>query len=350
MAAMRRTLVLVLAALGATGCGGEERREPLRERAWPAAGVVVRDPSGSIDLIAAGGHQVAWTVRTPPDRLEPPEDAEGPPPYRWPRSTRLVVADERTGRTRDLDLGIGWVSRLRVFRGPRDEPLAAFRRCPQRRDRCTNAVVALGARLRIDADADPRAAQAAADGRRDRGRTLAASGRACDATLTVDGRRLPRLPAVGDRCLALTPLAVVGRHVLVSRLTEERRLRFEHENVFALDLEAPSPRWRAVANPYNASGGSTGLAAGPAITDEALVYELLDDGAWRLDRVALRDGARTVAAPIEPGSPDACDLVATDAALYELASSRCAWDPSQTGGAVIRRTTAPRWRRPGPEE
>src|SRR4051812_31617812 len=113
---------------GAADDGGPSpagRRPPASEHVVPdptQRGVFVDDPKGQIERIAAIGHLVAWSVRTPADRLweEPDPDSYYYPvrPLVLPARSRVVVADERGGQRLRLDLGKQWVNRLRMLRGP----------------------------------------------------------------------------------------------------------------------------------------------------------------------------------------------------------------------------------------
>jgi hypothetical protein len=375
MVAMRRVAaVLVLIALAASGCAASDSHDApaAQTSARLASGVFVKDPRGQIERIAATGHLVAWSVRTPADRL-PPTDASviTDQPRTLPRQSEVVVADERGGARLRLDVGRRWVSALRMFRDAARRPQLAIKSCTDLKARtCAVEVVALAtAPLRATRRSAGDAASAA--GRIDLGRELVVGGgRACATRLSViDGARrraLPRLRFDGglyNRCTRFDHAELHGRYVLAwldgKSAGDPDTSGLEGTNVAALDLAAGSrARWRAVQAPYRYSDGSVGLELGPAVTDRALYWEELDLDSGRTSSLALvalprdvlhapRSSTPTTADPIARDDGTACDIAATDDAVYELANPRCS--PLQPGGrtttaGVIRRVVNPTFR------
>jgi hypothetical protein len=323
-------------------------------------GTFVDDPQGQIERIAAVGHLVAWSVRTPADRLpEDDADVDAETPLTLPEHSTVVVVDERGGEPLRLDLGDRWARRLRMLHGPRGDaqPQLAVESCVDRRGRrCTTQLVTLAASpLRIVARGTGPVPDAAVAGRIDRGRRvivsrqrrLAGGAGGCAprlfvAALNGSGRRA--LPAVRfdhglyTHCTGFDRAELHGRYVLAWVHGESKSRDFgeiEGTTVVALDVDAGSrARWRAVQWPYRFSDGSTGWEIGPAMTDSAMYWEELDDeyGVYSLELVALprdllhapQDGKTpTTSAPITPHATTACDLAATTDAIYELLNARC---------------------------
>ena len=221
-------VVLVAGACVVSGCGGVDGKavearwsappaeHPLLGPPDPAAptrrGVFLKDPKGHVERIAAGGHLVAWSVRTPADKLAgDDDDVRGEvPPKRMPTSTKVVIVDERAGAPITVDLGRRWVSQLRMVRGPGGpaEPQLAVESCGKRvSSSCTVELLTLSpsAPLQVTARRGGADAAAAIAGSLDSGRRLQVrprKGRSCAARISVrehDGieRRLPRLPTNG---------------------------------------------------------------------------------------------------------------------------------------------------------
>ena len=381
---------------GATGATAAAVRVPQRPptehvllgppdpQAGTQRGVFLRDPRGQVERIAAGGRLVAWSVRTPADLL-PAEDANGSTdtPRRLPERSIVVVADERGGAPVTVDLGRRWVRQLRMLRGPRGdaEPQLAVEACADRAARrCAAQLVTLAAAtppLRIAGRATGRTADAAVAGRVDAGRqVIAAAGRGhaggpggCAPRLTLarlDGTHRRALPAIrfGDtlytRCTRFDRAELHGRYVFAwidgKATGSDADAGEQGTTVVALDTGAgSSARWRAVQAPYRYSDGSTGYELGPAITDTAMYWEETDEDERiaSLELVALpRDVLHapvpgttpTTADPIAPDDVSACDLAATDDAVYELANVRCSPFDGGSAGGVIHRVVAPAFR------
>lgn len=401
---MRRSIATTQAlcafavALVLAGCGGDDdgvaapaaaakaSGVPATERVLLGApepgrterGVFLADLQGQVDELAAGGRLVAWTVRTPADRLD--EEARRRP-VRLPATTRIVVVDERGGAPLRIDVERPWVRALRMIRGPRGaaEPQLAVRSCTtRRRESCRDELLTLTpqAPLKVVARTSGADAEAAVEGGLDSGRRLDVAGLRpgkrppCTATITVREpgagapRRLPPLPKTDrnyPRCDGVTDRLVTGSFVFVTVHRTDPKHSFEAELVHAIDLsEGTSARWRVVQTPFRATDASTGFALGPAVTDGALVWEELDEEGvtgFSLERVALPDAVRrppaadtpTTSEPVAPGRPNACAIAATDAAIYELGNPRCTFGLAESGSAEIRRVVRPPFR-PAPAE
>ena len=184
----------------------------------------------------------------------------------------------------------------------------------------------------------------------------------------LDGTRRRALPAIrfGDtlytRCTSFDRAELHGRYVFAwidgKADREDAAAGVEGTTVVALDTAAGSrARWRAVQAPYRYSDGSTGYELGPAITDAAMYWEETDEdeGIDSLELVALPRDVRhapvpgttpTTADPIAPDDATACDLAATDDAVYELANARCSpfGDLGGPAGGAIHRIVAPAFR------
>lgn len=365
-----RTLSPVLLSALLVGCGdatlGEQQATvpaltPLLGAPDPnaptARGVYVQDPEGQIEQLTARGHLVAWTVRSPADAL--PSGGLDGRPRRLPTRTTVVIADERNGPPATVELPGRWVNRLQLLRGARGEPQLAVESCTtHERSSCTAELLSLTPTMPPTVSTRTRgaAARGAVLGLRDSGRRLAVASRDpehdCAARLTVRGRngitrRLPRLPKrdpAYPRCGGLSDWWISGTHVFAGVMRSARKQHLDAEIVYGLDLAAgPAARWRELYHPYRSSDGSTGLTAGPAVTDAALFYEELDDeseSASSLSRITLSGGDLQVTdEPVAPGTPDTCHIVATDTALYELSNSRCAVFQrlaDRTGGQIAR--------------
>ncbi|MDA0136956.1 hypothetical protein [Solirubrobacter deserti] len=330
-------------------------------------GVFLEDPKGQVERIAAGGHFVAWSIRTPADKRHGGyDDVE---PKTLPRASKVVVADERTGTTLSVDLGRRWVSTLRMIRGAGGpaEPQLAIESCRTLEpSSCTAELLTLTPEppLRVTARTRGAAAEAAVDGRLDSGRVLGVASRGkCSARLTVrevDGRTrtLPALPARDPqyrRCRGLNGWMIHGRYAFASVRREDPRHNLEADFFYALDLSAAAPRWAEVARPYNGTDGGAALDIGPGLTDGALYWETYDsveERIYSLTQVALPRDIETEATaatpnqsePIAPDKGGACDIAATDAALYELANPRCALDYGEGSRGEIRRLVNPEFR------
>jgi hypothetical protein len=400
IALVPRAVRLVLAALAAGACGAgvlhgaqgaadgdlsptehvllgaPDRHAPTQRSTY------VDDPQGQIERIAAIGHLVAWSVRTPADPLRKDDaDVEAESPLSLPERSTVVVVDERGGEPLRLDLGRRWVSRLRMMRGPGGdvEPQLAVESCVDRgAHHCTAQLVTLSAGpLRmVRRSTDPSVIAAVAGlidgGRRvivgrQRGHAGGAGG--CAPRLSIAGldglgRRL--LPAVQfdgglyTHCTGFGHAELHGRYAFAwidGKAGGKDLGGIAGTTVAALDVDAgPRARWRAVQWPYRYSDGSTGLEIGPAVTHSAMYWEELDDeGTSSLELVALprdllhapRDGKTpTTADPITPKATTACDLAATTDAIYELTNARCRAWPDFGGpiGGAIHRITNPVFR------
>jgi hypothetical protein len=340
-----------------------------------ARGVFLNDPDGQVETIAAGGHLVAWTVRTPAD--EPPADDDGIPygraPKRLPTSTKIVIADERGGTPITVDVGPRWVSRMRMLRGPGGpaEPQLAVESCASRsRSTCTAELLTLtpAAPVQVTTRTGGPDASAAANGSLDSGRRLEVKSRkrrSCTPRLSVreqaggPARTLPRLPAHDNlytRCNELTDTLIFGNYAFAWVRRSAPRYEFDADFVYAIDFTAgASARWREIYRPYRYTDGSAGFALGPAMTDRALFWEESEeeDLMYSLQQVALPRDVRkkptaktpVSAEPIAPNTRNACDIAATDDAIYELANPRCTigYGDGTTGGE-IRRVVNPRFR------
>jgi hypothetical protein len=352
-------------------------------RAPTQRGTFIDDPQGQIERIAAVGHMVAWSVRTPADGLPKDDDViDVSKPESLPERSTVVVVDERGGAPLRLDLGKRWVSRLRMLRGPHGdvEPQLAIEACVDRRARhCTSRLVTLAAGpLRVVArSTGPRAAAAAA-GRIDRGRRVlvgrerghAGGAGGCAPRLSLarpDGSHRHVLPAVRfasglyAHCTRFDHAELHGRYAFawVDGKSEGQDFgEIDGTTVAALDVDAgPRARWRAVQWPYRYPDGSTGWEIGPAVTDSAMYWEELDEevGVYSLELVALPsdvlharvDGTTpTISDPITPHASTACDLAATDDAVYELLNVRChpLSDAGRSGAGAIHRIVNPAFR------
>ncbi len=307
------TMAVALAAIataGLAGCGAPP--DPATRVLLPAPapggptarGTFVRDPQGGLEQLAATGHLVAWTVRTPADRLPRSDhDYEVSGPLTLPHRTRLVVVDERGGPALEVDLGHRWVASLVGLRGAAGarSPQLALRTCADLAGHnCAAELLTLtpSAPLRITARGRGTLAESAASGRIDSGHRLlvgpAPSGRPCAPALRIarlDGSAPRTLPAITlDRpaypiCTRLADATIFGRYVFVtldghtqpSPETGDESL--DGTTVVAFDLDAgPRARWHAVQHPYSYTPGGTSLALGPAITDRAMYWEATSDG------------------------------------------------------------------------
>jgi hypothetical protein len=346
-------------------------------------GVFVSDPRGQVERIAAGGRLVAWSVRTPAARLRDTDTGvESDSPLQLPDRSVVVVADERGGTPLKLDLGQRWVRRLRMLRGPQGNaaPQLAVEACADLEGRhCAAQLVALATRpLRIvNRSSGGRQAAAAVAGRVDEGRQVVAGSQrghdggpgGCAPRLSIerlDGTGRRALPAIRFRdalythCARFERAELHGRYAFAwidGKATGPDTSGLEGTTVVALDVDAgPQARWRAVQWPYRYSDGSTGYEIGPAITDAAMYWEEIDDETTHsLELVALprdvlhapRTGKTPRSAdPITPKATTACDLAATDDAIYELDNARCApfADAGGPAGGGIHRIVAPVFR------
>ncbi len=340
---------------------------PLLDAPDPAGptqrGVFLKDPKGQVQRIAAGGHLVAWSVRTPAARRH--DDDYGRPQV-LPRTSKVVIADERGGPVLTVGLGRRWVSQLRMIRGVDgpSEPQLAVTACRTRRtSSCRNELLTLTAEppLRILRRRGGTEATAAIKGQLDSGRWLRSRNHTCAAELTVREvvggaiRTLPALPATDEeytRCERLGSLRIYGRYVFAGVLRTDPKLDFEAEFLYGIDLSAgASARWTEIARPYTGTDGGATVPLGPVITDNALFwepYDTVEESVYSLQRVVLpRDlqlpqSAETAntSDPIVPDASDACDIAASDSALYELTSPHCALGYSN-GRSEIRRLVNP---------
>ena len=254
--------------------------------------------------------------------------------------------------------------------GPAEPQLAVESCASRRQSSCTAELLTLAAAapLRITARSGGPDASAAVDGFLDSGRRLDIASRtprgkrpSCAARLSVrepaggPARSLPRLPArerTYTRCDGVIGRLMFGNYALAFVRRTAPRKHFEADFVYGIDITAgPSARWREIQRPYRYSDGSVGFAIGPAMTDRALYWEEIEeeDLMYALKQVSLpRDvqhapsaDTPTTAEPIAPGARNACDIAATDAAVYELANPRCTIGDGEGTRGEIRRVVNP---------
>jgi hypothetical protein len=328
-------------------------------------GVFLKDPKGQVQRIAAGGHLVAWSVRAPAAKRH--DDDYGRPQV-LPKSSKVVIADERGGAVLTVDLGRRWVSALRMLRGVGGpaEPQLAVRACRTRKlSSCQDELLTLPAEppLKILRRSGATEATAAIKGHLDSGRWLRSSNRSCTAQLTVRDaggtvRTLPALPARDKeytRCNSLDGRRIYGRYAFAGVLRTDPKLNFEAEFLYGIDVTAgSSARWAEIARPYTGTDGGSTIPLGPVFTDNALFwepYDTVEESVYSLQRVVLSqdiqqpqstDTANT-SDPIVPDASDACDIAASDNALYELSNPYCALGYSD-GHSEIRRLVNPEFR------
>ena len=370
---MRRALLLLIAVLagcGAAGAPAQLEAVPATERPLLGApdpagptqrGVFLKDPKGQVERLAASGTLVAWSVRTPAGTHA---GGEGPDaPKTMPKTSKVVIADERGGPPLSVALGRRWVSDLRLVRGPGGpaEPQLAVRSCASRTmKRCTDEVIGLtaGTPLQVTGRATGPDATAALEGRLDSGRRLTLTGKSCAVTLSVREasgatRALPRLPKrdrTYTRCEGVGGPLIRGQYAFASVWREAPKLSFDAEFFYGLDLAAgPSARWVETARPSRGTDGGGVLGIGPAVTDRALfweTYDYVEETIYSLDRAPLPPaaGAGDMSDPIAPDAGEVCDIAATDGALYELANPRCAYGYGEGRGGEIRRVANPPFR------
>jgi hypothetical protein len=320
-------------------------------RAPTQRGVFVKDPRGQIEQIAATGRLVAWSVRTPADRLRKDNgDFTATSPLRLPERSSVVVADERGGAPLTIALGRTWVRRMRMLRAAGGRPQLAIETCTDRKaKRCAAQLVTLTARpLRVADRSTGQEAREGVAGLVDGGRrVIAGPRRGCIPRLSIaalDGSDRHQLPPVRyaddlyHHCTGFERAELHGRYVFAwvdGKSTGRDIGEIDGTTVAALDAGAgPTARWRAVQWPYRYTAGSVGNEIGPGITGSAMYWEELnEDGTtYSLERVALprdvlhapvRGKTPTGAEPIAPHATGACDVAATDDAVYELANIRC---------------------------
>ncbi len=332
-------------------------------------GVFLKDPDGQVERLAGGGALVAWSVRTPADTHRNRGGEGFTAPKTMPRSSKVVIVDERGGAPLSVELGRRWVAQLRLVRGPGGpaEPLLAVRSCASRTEkRCSDELIALRADgpLQVAGRTTGVDATAALRGRLDSGRRLSADGKSCATRLSVreaDGTRrtLPPLPGRDreyTRCRGLGALLIYGRYAFASVMRESSRHGFDAEFFYGIDLAAgPSARWTEVARPYRGTDGGSAIGIGPAVTDQALYweeYDSVEERIFALHQVALpRDIEReptidtpNTSEPIAPDAGEVCDIAATDGAIYELANPRCALGYGDGRSGEIRRVVNPQFR------
>ncbi len=392
MAAMRPPLLLIapLVAVAAVAIGGglqavaQDMPLPTTQQvllgapdpAGPTArGVFLRDPDGQVERLAAVGHLVAWSVRTPADPLALSSDRR---PVTFPTGSQVVIADERGGATLAVDFPGRWVHGLQAFRGPggASEPRFAVESCTSKLDAsCSVEVLALSpdAPLVLHSRTHDLLSNAAYAGRIDSGRRLVIGKRkgkgkgkhkACLPRLSVrtlgtsDERVLPPLPTRDESypaCDGIWAPFIYGRYAFASVWRSERKYDLTAEYVYGIDLSRAVPRWYLIHVPTTISGGSAGFAVGPAVTDHSVTWESLDSegpSAYSLDQVDLPAGVQPAPkvpkpspglSPVAPEGKDGCAIAATDDAIYELANPRCAkaWPTSRSTGGEIRRVVHP---------
>jgi hypothetical protein len=237
-----------------------------------------------------------------------------------PTASQVVIADERGGPRLTVDLGRRWVSALQMLHGPggRAEPQLAIKSCAEPAESsCQDELLTLTpqAPLTVTKRISGEEATAAVAGRLDRGRRVQRPPNArgkCAVALTVrepDGstRTLPRLPARAReyrRCKGLEHEQIAGDHVYAWIRRAAPGHDFEATFVYAFDLAAgPSARWHERYRPYRYTPGSYGWALGPGTTDRGQ-YWLETDTEFEHPR-------------------NACDIAATDTAVYRLDNPRC---------------------------
>ena len=133
------------------------------------------------------------------------------------------------------------------------------------------------------------------------------------------------------------------------------KLNVETEFLYGIDLTAgPSARWTEIARPNSWTDGGSTVALGPVLTDDALFwepYDTVEESISALERVVLPQDLQppqstptaNTSDPIVPYASDACDIAATDDALYELSNPHCALGYSD-GHSEIRRVVNPEFR------
>jgi len=375
-----RLLLVLIAAAAMAGCAETAparaptpppaTERPLLGAPDPAGptqrGVFLRDPKGQVQRIAAGGQLVAWSVRTPAARRQ--DDDFGRPQV-LPKSSKVVIAAERGGAVLTVDLGRRWVSALRMIRGVGGpaEPQLAVTACRTRKtSSCQDELLTLTPEppLRVLRRSNGTDATAAIKGHLDSGRWLRSSNRSCAAQLTVrEGggtvRTLPALPARDKeytRCDELSSRLIYGRHAFAGVLRTDPKLNFEAEFLYAIDLTAgPSAHWTEIARPYTGTDGGSTIPIGPAVTDNALFwepYDTVEESIYSLQRVVLpRDLQQPQTAetantsdPIVPEGSYACNIAATDSAIYELSNPYCVVGYGDGHRGEIRRVVNPEFR------
>ena len=325
-------------------------------------GVFLEDPDAQVQRIAAGGHLIAWSVRTPAARRH--DDDEGRPQV-LPRASKVVITDERGGAVLTVDLGRRWVWALRMLRGVNGpaEPQLAVRACrTRRRSSCQDQLLTLTAEPPLKIVRRSRAADATAaiKGDLDSGRQLKSNTRSCTATLTVQEvggtvRTLPAIPASDrryTRCEGLESRRMYGQYAFAGMLRTDPKLNFQAEFLYAIDLAAgPTAGWIEIARPYTGTDGGSAIPLGPVFTDDALFwepYDTVEESVYSLQRVALPQDLQqpqsprsaNTSDPIAPDASDACDIAATDHAIYELSNPYCGLGYSD-GHSEIRRLVNP---------
>jgi hypothetical protein len=374
-----RCVLVLIAAAALSGCAEAESEEtslspPATEEPLLGApdpdgpmqrGVFLKDPNGQVQRIAAGGHLVAWSVRTPAAKRHDEDDGR---PQALPKSSKVVIVDERGGPVLSVDLGRRWVAALRMLRGVDGpaEPQLAVRACRTRKVlSCRDELLTLTAEppLKIVRRSGTTEATAAIKGDLDSGRWLRSSNRSCTASLTVQDvggtvRTLPALPARDKeytRCDGLDSRRIYGRYAYAGVRRTDPKLNFEAEFLYGIDLTAgPSARWTEVARPYTGTDGGATIPLGPVFTDNALFwesYDTVEESVYSLQRVALPQHIQqpqstktaNTSDPIAPDASDACDIAATDNAIYELSNPYCALGYSD-GHSEIRRVVNPEFR------
>lgn len=348
-------------------------------------GTFISDPHGQIETIAATGHLVAWSVRTPADRLRTSNaDIDRASPLELPQHSQVVVVDERGGAPLVVDVGATWVSRLRMLRGAGGdaEPQVVIDACRDRSERrCTAQLLTLtpSAPVRVIARADAsNLITAALAGRVDQGRRLIlgkhrghgyAAGKCLPriSITKVDGTDRRTLPPViyasdkANRCYGLDHVELHGRYAAAYVNSQDPKAfpdatGIDLTTVAVLDVDGgPSAKWRAVQYPYRYSDYASGIELGPATTDSAMYWEELDtdeEVSYSLQLVALprdvlADPTATTPTTSKPvvlnGSANPCDIAATVDAIYELENDRCSafGGFGEHRGGTIRRVTSP---------
>lgn len=137
------------------------------------------------------------------------------------------------------------------------------------------------------------------------------------ATEGPSGASRRSTPSDYPRCGKVIRRLITGDFAFVTLLRKDPAHDFEAEIVSGIDLgQGAKARWHHIAAPCAWCCPTTcGRAAAP--------------------------GCPTVA----PSRTDACDIAATETAIYELGNPRCTWgSPEGDGGAEIRRVVRPVFR------
>lgn len=339
------------------GPAAEQVLLPAPDPAAPTArGVFVRDPEGQILDLAAAGHLVGWTVRTP---AAPLIADDGDRRFTMPTGSAVIVADERGGPALRIDypgMGISDIKMLAAGPGGPAAPQLAVVSCSSAKaSSCRAELLTLTPAAPVSvverttgtlADV----AEWTSGGKRliIKRRTNPARAASCKAPVrladmaTGKTRRLPDVPLRDEdhpRCRGVSTGWIAGRFALIEVLRLDPEYSIDADYVYALDLTAKGKqrRWRLIDQTGSYTDGSgANWSIGPAINGETLYWERVDSestSAYRLTRwqlpAALLPGAagrrgRSAGEPVSPDGANPCAIAATDDAIYELSNPRCA--------------------------